>query len=219
MPESAYQVTQWYDAHRATFRLTGEINAASIFALCDEIDLAIRYYCFRNILIQLDSPGGEIKSLYYYLTKLREWKQKKASISTQGMTSVCSAAAIILSMGDISRRSIYPITYLLYHQASIPFSGSLTINDAKAIAVRNEETTRKLVKTLAGHIWEHQPASRTEFQDVSKLEDEYWSLFSQDNGEGIPLSHEDAKKLWLIDDVVGVNGKPSATNSHSERRP
>ena len=59
-----------YETHRAVVRLSGELNNDSIFALCDEIDLALDYYKYPAVEIQIDSPGGHVDSLDYYLTQI-----------------------------------------------------------------------------------------------------------------------------------------------------
>lgn len=111
-----------YEPHRAVVRLAGEVNNDSIFALCDEIDLALDYYKYPLVEIQIDSPGGPVDSLDYYLTRLKSWRADGLRVSTLAMTRAASAAAVILALGDGGLRRAYPSARLQFRHAALPGS-------------------------------------------------------------------------------------------------
>jgi hypothetical protein len=113
------KVTVNYRQDRAIIRFSGDVNADRIFKLCDEIDFAINYYNYNCIQIDIDSPGGEAKSLKHYIHNLRSWRRKGVSIQTRALTNCCSAGAYMLSFGDIGHRTAMPHTMLLYHNARV----------------------------------------------------------------------------------------------------
>jgi ATP-dependent protease ClpP protease subunit len=104
-----------YEKDIFVVRLTDQVDDTSIFNLCDEIDFAIDYYHYKNVEIHINSPGGHLDSLLYYLNKYENWKKKNVTIHTTALTSACSAAAKILSLGNIGYRTAYPSSKLVYH--------------------------------------------------------------------------------------------------------
>ena len=138
-----------YEGYRAVVRFCEPVTADSIFALCDEIDLAIDYYFYRQITVEINSPGGEAAALHYYIQKLQGWRQAKVSIETVALTQCYSAAALMLSLGDLGRRFAMPRASLLYHNARMFVSGQqpltskflektcshLSLTDAEMLAI------------------------------------------------------------------------------------
>jgi ATP-dependent protease ClpP protease subunit len=117
--EESHHQTRYEDS-RAVVRLTGEISDDTVIRLADEIDLAIDYYCYRHVLIQIASPGGSFHALQFYLNRLRHWRSIDGLIlGTVAMTTAASAGAVILSLGTIGHRRAYPAARLLYHGSRI----------------------------------------------------------------------------------------------------
>lgn len=142
-----------YEKACCEIRLLGEVNNQSIFTLCDEIDLAIDYYQYKKVDIQIDSPGGSIASLDYYLSKLERWRKKGIIIGTLGLTSVASAAAIILSLGTTGYRRAYSSSMLLYHNSRISREKWVATKDSLQFESEAlEKTDKRLIKRLIDHI-------------------------------------------------------------------
>jgi ATP-dependent protease ClpP protease subunit len=215
MADPSFSLKYWYENQKAIVRLTGEITNDSVFSLCDEIDLAIDYYHFPTIEIRLDSPGGNLRSLIFYLTKLKEWKEKKVSVATQGLTMVCSAAACILSMGDIGKRKVYSNTRLLYHQSSFSNVNSLTIQAANDYITSLQQSTGMMIDVLAQHVWDgkdsligvHPPSS------LENIQRAYEGLFNRSQGTGDIIFAQEAIEHWLVDAVID---QPDPADSQSK---
>lgn len=149
------RVIRRYKSDMMFIRLQGPIENESVFQLCDEINLAVDYYHYRKIEIELDSPGGSVDSLEYYLGHLARWRKNRIAVSTLAMTKVASAAAIILSMGDIGKRRAYPSSQILYHDSRIFGSGEIGWTKAQLETQRAqlEETDNRLMTHLIQHVY------------------------------------------------------------------
>ena len=148
-------ITTRYETELAVVRLVGPVTVPSILQLCDEIDLAIGYYQYTRLDIELDSPGGDVAALEYLITRWRAWRARPAvRIGTLALTSAASAAAMILSLGDIGLRRAYPSTRLLYHDARLSTNAGMQTRAELAArqAMLNEIDTR-LLDRLTAHVW------------------------------------------------------------------
>ena len=105
-------------------RLAGEIEDQLVLDLCDEIELAIEYYHYREIEIRINSPGGSVAALEHYMDRLKRWRRgKELVIATTAMSTVSSAAAVILSLGTIGHRRAHASARLLYHNVRTRMPG------------------------------------------------------------------------------------------------
>lgn len=162
-----------YEQACCEIRLIGEINNQSIFLLCDEVDLAIDYYQYKKIDIQIDSHGGSIASLDYYLSKLDRWKKKGIIIGTLGLTSVASAAAIILSLGTVGYRRAYSSSMLLYHNTRIAREKWVATKDSLQFeSDALDRTDKRLIKRLIDHVNEN-ILTKAKVRELSYLDFDY----------------------------------------------
>ena len=139
-------------AYRSTHKIMGDVTAESIVKLCDEIDSAVCYYQYRYIKIEICSPGGEVLALQHYLSRLAEWRKLGVTIETVALMSVASAAAIILSLGDVGHRSAYPVARLLYHNGMARPSSFGTKEDFAQVANELQRIDSHLQARLVKHI-------------------------------------------------------------------
>lgn len=151
-----------YDRDKLHVRLHGSIDNNSIFALCDEINLAVDYYHYQNIQIEIDSHGGAVSSLEYYLGQLKRWREEyRVRIGTLVMTTAASAAAVILSMGDIGHRRAYRSSRLLYHDARFISNNEMWTKYRLEEAYKQlRETDNRLLSSLVSHIHDQLIAPR-----------------------------------------------------------
>lgn len=209
-----------YERTRAVVRLVEPVTPHSIIALCDEVDAAIEYYQYDHVEIQLDSPGGHVNALEYYLSRLSEWRATPGvTIATLALTSVASAAAVILSLGDVGHRRAYASSQLLYHDARLvlPERSAMTRADMTELQASLAETDERIVRSLAAHAWggvvpgeggarrmtpvlegRVGAGARGELRSEEDLRQEYARLFALD----LPLRAESALALHLIDEVL-----------------
>ena len=161
-----------YEKACAIVRLIGEVNNRSIFALCDEVDLAIEYYNYSKIDIHIDSLGGSISSLDYFISKLDKWQNKYGvTIGTLGLTNVASAAAMILSLGTIGYRRAYMSAQLTYHNSRILTNGQeiWTKERLDITSDRLTKTDDRLITRLVNHIFLNK-VSKNESQKMHRID-------------------------------------------------
>ncbi len=117
-------------------RLINPFTVAEVLSACDQVEKRLTYYWEHAFEFEIDSPGGETPALDYLLGRMDQWRSRGARIATLGLTSVASAAAFVLSMGDIGHRRAFDGCRLLYH-------------DARVTPPPNSEITRQAATILA----------------------------------------------------------------------
>lgn len=106
---------------RMAVRFATDVTRDSVFYLTDIVDAGLAYYGYGRIDLQIDSAGGSADSLAYFIRRLTEWRRgtSRLVLRTVGLTTVASAAAVMLSLGTVGHRQVYPSTRLLYHHGRI----------------------------------------------------------------------------------------------------
>lgn len=154
--QSAGSVTEMFGTHHVAIRLCGPVTTASIFALVDAMERGVGYYQYRRVDIEIDSPGGEVRALDYYLNKLDGMRRRIPGliIGTLAMTEASSAAAQLLSLGTVGYRRAYASTTILYHNSRIPFRQSvLTQTDMESLAQQLKEADDAMQVRLLDHLF------------------------------------------------------------------
>ncbi|MDR2560295.1 MAG: DUF87 domain-containing protein [Holophagales bacterium] len=147
------QTNTFASAYCKTLKLMNNVTPKSIVKLCSEIDSAVYYYSYRHIKIEICSPGGELLALQHYLSRLAEWRSLGVIVETVAIMSVASAAAIILSLGDVGYRSAYPVAKLLYHNGGFKPSSFCTKEDFAQFASELQRIDSHLQTKLIKHIY------------------------------------------------------------------
>lgn len=150
--KSTDKVTVRYEHDRAVIRFSGDVNADRVFSLCDEISFAQDYYHYGRVLIEIDSPGGEAKSLQYFVHKLAGWRARGLVVETLALTSCCSAGAYMLSFGDLGHRAALPDSMLLYHNVrTATGSAALTVESLDSLRWNLSVTDYGMLLKLLRH--------------------------------------------------------------------
>lgn len=96
-------------------RLMGPMTFESVLALCDNIERLVRFQRATEINIEIDSPGGSAGSLQYLAAKIASWRAQGVRFHTTALLTVASAAAWVLSLGDIGCRRAHRFSRIMYH--------------------------------------------------------------------------------------------------------
>lgn len=134
--------------------LTGPLTAPMALRLRDEIETALRYYMYRQVQLRIHSPGGELPALAFLADERMEFRRTGALVNTEAMMQAGSAAAILLSLGEVGSRTVQRCTSLLYHHSRILSSRehALTATTAGAAAVRLVHADGELIDRVTTHL-------------------------------------------------------------------
>ena len=150
----ATNLTVHYKHDKAVISFNQQVDSASILNLCEEIDTAVDDYHYRKVQIRIESPGGEIDALQYYIDKLPQWRRKQVQLETMALMQSSSAAALMLSLGDLGKRSAAPSANLLYHNARVYGSREpLTSEGLGELERRLSRIDDKMLMRLLRHLY------------------------------------------------------------------
>ena len=142
-------------------RLIGSVNSESIFHVLDMMEhLAGEHY--NEIVLELTSPGGELSPLQRFISSVENFRKRNIRLITQGYDSVASAAAVMLSAGDV--RLAARNCDLLYHLSRLSDARSITAKHARYIESSLVELDEWVVGVLTHHTGWGQEFIRTELE-------------------------------------------------------
>lgn len=148
------QIPIHYEHDKAIICFSQQVDSTSILTLCEEIDTAVDYYDYKKIQIKIESPGGAIDALQFYVDKLRQWRRRGIRFETMALMQSCSAAALMLSLGDLGQRRAVPSANLLYHNARIfDTRRPLTSDHLGELERRLSQIDDKILLELLRHLY------------------------------------------------------------------
>ena len=130
----------------ALVSFSAEVTPEEMSALVDTVDLLVDFYHYRDVLVLIDSPGGLVQALDYYLDAARRWRARGVRLRTRCTASARSAAALMLSLGD--ERSVEPGAELHYHCVRASVHGTLTAEAAGELVADLRRHDRATVAQL-----------------------------------------------------------------------
>ena len=133
---------------RAVVSFVARVSESSIIHLVRIVN-ELRYQRFyRDVELQIASPGGDVLALQYFVEALSQWRDDGFELTTRALTSCSSAAAVMLSLGD--RRKASPTSHLLYHFARYHVDASVPITRARAhlLAESLDLTDSRILKEI-----------------------------------------------------------------------
>jgi ATP-dependent protease ClpP protease subunit len=143
------------DAKAPVIRLTGEIDMQVAYALLDELKLLHDYYQFRDIELQIDSPGGNADALHHLVQSISPWRKGEGrTLRTLGLNEVASAAALLLSFGTLGHRCLCSHGRVLYHQvrAVQREASAQTVSQLRASSRKLERWDKCFLDLLVEHV-------------------------------------------------------------------
>ena len=133
---------------RPIVNFSGELESENCIALIDRIRSLRNDLFYSEVFLRISSPGGDFPALQYFVESIRGLQEGGLTITTHAVTFVGSAAAVMLSLGDV--RTAHRNCVLLYHNGRLPsVDGHLTaqgaVTIANALSSVNEATVALLV--------------------------------------------------------------------------
>ena len=145
-----FEVTHHGRRDSGIVRLIGSITSASIFQVVDRMDALVADH-YNEIVLELTSFGGEMTPLWRFLLSIKKLREQNIRLITQAYDNVGSAAAIMLSAGDVRLASVE--CRLLYHSGRINNAQDVTAADAGRLAEvlrSNDTSVAKRLMTYTG---------------------------------------------------------------------
>lgn len=133
-------------------RFNDEVSIESMFQLTDEIDFLVDYYQYKLVRIEINSPGGALRALRFFLDKLNFWREKGVVIETLALCDVASAAALMLCLGDIGHRYAMPNAKVLFHGVRVNGLDNVTVEKTASLMESLKKTDDSIMQELIEHI-------------------------------------------------------------------
>lgn len=95
-------------------RLIGHITMRTALTLQDALTEAATVQLARNVKIELDVCGGDVGAVRYLRNVLRRARSLHLEVTTSGLANASGGGALLLSLGDVGRRSAYEDCQLYY---------------------------------------------------------------------------------------------------------
>jgi hypothetical protein len=131
--------------------------------LTDEIELCRAYYKYDTIDLHLASPGGCSDATLFLLESIRAWQGGGLTIGTLGLTTVASAAALLLGAGTVGHRRARRSARILVHRARViaPQHSVMTRDRLQAHCLLLEDADQKAFQLLARHVVQGRAAQKS----------------------------------------------------------
>lgn len=141
-----------FEKEKCIIKFLEDVTIHSISELVDKVDDAIHYYQYDNVEIQINTKGGHVDALEYFLSKLEKWKNEEGiKVSTLVLSSSASAGAIMFAMGNIGMRRVMPNAHLLFHNSRTIIQSEVTALNAEHLNKMLKRTDKNLFKKFFNH--------------------------------------------------------------------
>ena len=132
---------------RPIIHFSGPLEDESSIELIDRIRALRDEFFFSEVQLRISSPGGHLSALKYFAESVRELQADGLKIATHAITTVASAAAVMLSLGDV--RTAHRKSLLLYHTGRVPgVDGTITAKSAESLATALHTADDEIVSLL-----------------------------------------------------------------------
>ena len=147
-----------FKTDRLALTLGGPLTREAALRLRQQVELAVDYYCYAQIDLLIDSPGGELQALDTLLAELNRWRNERdIAVRTRVIGEAASAAAFLLALGDVGRRVATPGSRILFHEPRAIVRGDgvaqWTRVDFTRVGALIESASERLLAALVRHVW------------------------------------------------------------------
>ena len=132
---------------RPTIHFSGPLEDANCIELVDRIRVLRDNLFFSEVQLRIASPGGHLSALRYFAESIHKLQSDGLILATHAITQVGSAAAVMLSLGDV--RTAHRKALLLYHTGRVPgIDGTITAQGAESIAAALTSADEEIISLL-----------------------------------------------------------------------
>ena len=141
-----------YGAQQGSLEINTDISEASAIEIEKHLERLFGYYHYEQVTLKINSPGGAIVGLEHILECVQRWRDAGRSVQTLAMFRAASAAAMLMSLGEVGSRTAHRNTSLLYHHARVGSTAyTLTSGVADKLAAVLKVVDQGLVQRLVAH--------------------------------------------------------------------
>lgn len=144
-----------YSLHddRCVINLSGEINEEMALALQIGLEKFFDYYQYERVTVSINSPGGLVNALRHIIECIQDRRTRGHKISTEGTFCTASAAALLLTFGEIGDRIVRRHTNVLFHHSRVgAASSAITAGGATHLASILKSCDQGMLKLAVNHI-------------------------------------------------------------------
>lgn len=150
---SSALVTRILETHTARILYAAPVEPIAMQRCVELIDESFSYYQYDQVEIEIESNGGRVDSMHSMRARIDRWRRDGRKIYTRALVTCASAAASLLSMGEIGGRTVSPSTTLLYHFSRVlTSSAAITSERARDLTRRLDCEDERMLEQLLDHI-------------------------------------------------------------------
>ena len=127
--------------------LSGPITDEGALQAVRDLDYLVEEVFYPEIVIEITSEGGLLSALDHLMGAFTRHARAGVRIVTRVPIRACSAAAILVSAGEVREASARAI--LVYHSARVQETTLLTGREASVISERLTESDGRMIRQLA----------------------------------------------------------------------
>jgi len=133
--------------------MCSEVTERAALEIESAFEKLFSYYKYERAVFRVNSPGGLLSALRHILEYVENWRATGVKIETQVTFCAASAAAVLVSFGEIGTRTAHRHSSMLYHHSRIGGTASvITASGANYLASLLKSTDHGLVNHLVSHI-------------------------------------------------------------------
>ena len=134
--------------------LRGRLTDDTALEFREKLDLLVRYYQHQRVTLQIHSEGGQALGLHHMLEDIESHRARAVSIVTEAPLMAGSAAAVLLTLGELGSRRVSRQTSLLFHHSRQQLEANrvITADTALQLARMLCRFDTKLAQTIVAHL-------------------------------------------------------------------
>jgi ATP-dependent protease ClpP protease subunit len=141
-----------YGEQEGALEINTDISEASAIEIEKHLERFFSYYHYESVTLKINSPGGAVIGLEHILECIDRWRARGRSLQTLAMFRASSAAALLMSLGEVGGRTAHRNSTLLYHHARIGSTQyALTSGAADKLATALKLVDQGMTQRLVAH--------------------------------------------------------------------
>lgn len=136
--------------HSATLAVQGAIDTNLATELIHCLQVLREDFRYQDIVLEIESPGGQLLGLKAIERELEACRKAGVRLSTFTRYRAASAAAMLLTWGQLGHRMVAPSASVLFHHARIAgdANSGITAHSAQEVQAQLEQCDQQMLHSL-----------------------------------------------------------------------